>query len=119
MVKDFKKHAGQLREADQRKAVPQVDPERSLQPAPSNVVEVTPEPAQPKPEESQAAPTGPSVALVDTSQTKGPLSVGMYPSRKKQLRDLAYIEHRKHWEIIEDALEEYVVKRYGKDYKRN
>lgn len=118
MVKDFKKNAVQLREAEQRKAVPQVDPERSLEPAPANVAEVTPEPAQPKLEEPQAASTGPRIALVDKSQPAGPSSISMYPSRKEQLRDLAYIERRNPWEIIEDALEEYVVKRYGKNYAR-
>jgi len=29
-----------------------------------------------------------------------------------------YIEDRKPWQIIEDALEEYVIKHYGKEYKR-
>jgi hypothetical protein len=31
---------------------------------------------------------------------------------------MAYIESRKPWQIIEDALEEYVVKRYGKEHRR-
>ena len=31
---------------------------------------------------------------------------------------LAYVEDRNPWEIIEDALEEYVVRHYGKDYRR-
>ena len=43
----------------------------------------------------------------------------MYPSRHIQLvRDLAFIESRRPWTIIEDALEEYVTRRYGKQYKR-
>jgi hypothetical protein len=43
----------------------------------------------------------------------------MYPSRHQQVtRDIAYIEDRKPWEIIEDALEEYVVKHYGREHWR-
>jgi len=43
----------------------------------------------------------------------------MYPSRPWQIaRDLACIEDRKPWQIIEDALEEYVVRHYGKKHKR-
>ena len=34
----------------------------------------------------------------------------IYPSRHRQVaKDLVYIEDRKSWQIIEDALEEYVV----------
>ncbi|WP_258044161.1 hypothetical protein [Streptomyces sp. SM11] len=42
----------------------------------------------------------------------------MRPSRHKQLRDLAYIEDRKFWLILDDALELYVTKKYGKQYKK-
>lgn len=43
----------------------------------------------------------------------------MYPSRHRQVvKDLVYIEDRKPWQIIEDALDEYVVRHYGKEYKR-
>lgn len=43
----------------------------------------------------------------------------MYPSRHQQVaRDLAYIENRNPWKIIEDALEEYVVKHYGREHRR-
>ncbi|MER0445972.1 hypothetical protein ABR738_15625 [Streptomyces sp. Edi4] len=43
----------------------------------------------------------------------------MYPSRHTQVvRDLAFIEGRRPWAIIEDALEEYVTRHYGKQYKR-
>ncbi len=43
----------------------------------------------------------------------------MYPTRHTQIvRDIAYIEGRRPWKIIEDALEEYVVKHYGKQYRR-
>jgi hypothetical protein len=43
----------------------------------------------------------------------------MYPSRHRQVtKDLVYIEDRKPWQIIEDALEEYVVRHYGKEHKR-
>jgi hypothetical protein len=43
----------------------------------------------------------------------------MYPSRHRQVaKDLAYIEDRNPWQIIEDALEEFVVRHYGKENKR-
>jgi hypothetical protein len=43
----------------------------------------------------------------------------MYPSRHRQIvKDLAYIEDCKPWEIIEDALEESVVRHYGKEHRR-
>jgi hypothetical protein len=38
----------------------------------------------------------------------------MYPSRQEQLNDIAYLERRKPWEIIDQALEEYVKRHYGK-----
>jgi hypothetical protein len=37
----------------------------------------------------------------------------MYPSRHKQLRDLAYYEDRNPWEIVDQALGEYVKRHYG------
>jgi hypothetical protein len=43
----------------------------------------------------------------------------MCPSRHTQLvGDLAFIEGRRLWTIIEDALEGYVARRYGRQYKR-
>lgn len=50
---------------------------------------------------------------IETSEK--PSSVGhlMYPSRHRQLTDLEYIEQRKRWYIIEQALSEYVERHYG------
>ncbi|MFD0634111.1 hypothetical protein ACFQ9X_23710 [Catenulispora yoronensis] len=58
------------------------------------------------------------LATVDTNEAPVNRGFHMYPSRHKQLRDLAYVEERKPWQVIEDALEEYVTRRYGKQYKR-
>lgn len=56
---------------------------------------------------------------MDTSETPTNRGFAMYPSRHRQIaKDLSYIEDRKPWQIIDDALEEYVVKHYGKEYKR-
>ena len=59
------------------------------------------------------------INAVDTSEAPVNRGFHMYPSRHRQIvKDLAYIEDRKPWEIIEDALEEYVVRHYGKEHKR-
>jgi hypothetical protein len=124
MVNDFKKRAAQ-----QRAAIPQVDPESSSAPTPVSLqpIEsqpVSPEPAHQEPEKQantttpQALPEG-HITIVDTKEAPVNRGFFMYPSRHKQIaKDLAYREDRKPWQIIEDALEEYVVKRYGKEYKR-
>ncbi|GAA5204977.1 hypothetical protein [Streptomyces thinghirensis] len=41
----------------------------------------------------------------------------MRPSRYEQLRDLAYAEEREFRMILDDALELYVTKTYGKQYE--
>ena len=122
MSKNFKQQATQ-----QRAAVPQVDLE-SIKPM--TVPEPVAAPKAPAPvlntERSQpslpkeATPVQqPRLTIVDTSETPASHGFSMYPSRHRQVaRDLAYVEDRKPWEIIEDALEEYVVKHYGKDYRR-
>jgi hypothetical protein len=53
--------------------------------------------------------------LTPIDPSEKPTSVGhlMYPSRQEQLTDLEYIEHRKRWRIIEQALSEYVERHYG------
>lgn len=123
MANDFKKIAAQ-----QRTAVPQVDPEstKSLLSVAPLVIEPKPKPAEPvrtapqKQESStQSQAMKANITMVDTSESPFNHGFSMYPSRHRQIaKDLAYIEDRRPWEIIEDALEEYVVRRYGKEYKR-
>jgi hypothetical protein len=59
------------------------------------------------------------LTVVDTNELPTNRGFAMYPSRHTQLvRDLAFMEGRRPWTIIEDALEEYVTRRYVKQYKR-
>ena len=124
MPSNFKKQIAQ-----QRAPVPQVDPESNstLIPAPPQVIE--PQPAPPEPVNTEAEKQAPAsqeastpmqrINAVDTSEAPVNRGFHMYPSRHRQIvKDLAYIEDRKPWEIIEDALEEYVVKHYGKEHRR-
>lgn len=61
----------------------------------------------------------PHITQVDTSETPTNRGFSMYPSRHRQIaKDLAYLEDRNPWEIIDDALEDYVIKHYGKENKR-
>ncbi len=116
--------------AQQRAAVPQVDLE-SVKPVtvPEQVeaqkVEVPKapalptEPSQPSPPKDITPIPQPRLTIVDTKETPTNRGFSMYPSRHRQVaKDLAYVEDRNPWEIIEDALEEYVVRHYGKDYRR-
>ena len=121
MAKEFKQLA-----AATRAAIPQFDPEAS----PQRPTAPAKEPSIPAPEASTAAPPPtittlegevipPQLTRVDTSEMPANRGFHMYPSRHRQVtHDLAYIEDRKPWQIIEDALEEYVVHRYGKGNKR-
>jgi hypothetical protein len=125
MSNNFKKQVTQ-----QRAAIPQVDPEsvKPIVPEPIQSVEqmaATESPQQmPELPSTGAQPetkpsSSPHLTVVDT--TKSPVNRGffMYPSRHRQVvKDLVYIEDRKPWQIIEDALEEYVVRHYGKEHKR-
>ncbi|MFJ5234536.1 hypothetical protein ACIQBJ_32115 [Kitasatospora sp. NPDC088391] len=117
MSNEFKKQVGERKSFAPRQAIPQVDPE-APKTAPAEPVE-PPQPTTPA-APVEADSSGPVIrTIVDTNES--PLNRGfhMYPSRHKQVtHDLVYIEERKPWEIIEDALEEYVVKHYGKQYKR-
>jgi hypothetical protein len=116
MGSDFKKQA-----AGQRVAIPQVDPETAKAPTPEQVpmsVEVKQPKPEPKPERVQSSHV--RLTPVDTSQAPVNRGFFMYPTRHRQVvRDLVYIEDRKPWQIIEDALEEYVVKHYGKEFRRS
>ena len=127
MSNNFKRQATQ-----QRTAIPQVDPE-STKPVMTPVNTV-----QPKTKPSKAADERPKVEVVqaeqpaveaansqarltqvNTAETPTNRGFSMYPSRHRQVaKDLAYLEDRKPWEIIDDALEEYVVKHYGSEHKR-
>ena len=126
MSNKFKQQA-----ATQRAAVPQIDleasPPRASEPvaeapseAPSEVPQSEiPKPAPTPPEPTSTAESSINLTPVDTSER--PVSHGfqMYPSRQRQLaKDLAYIEDRNPWLIIDDALEEYVVKHYGREHRR-
>ena len=130
MATNFKKQVSQ-----QRAAVPQVDPEgiKTLIPAPLPPTEaagssqVVPERApieavEQSAQQTQAQPSASDthrITIVDTSEAPVNRGFFMYPSRHRQIaKDLAYIEDRKPWQIIESALEEYIVKHYGKEYKR-
>ena len=122
MSNNFKKQAVQ-----QRTAIPQIDPE-SEKPTLTPVNTVQTKPASPSVEEPQLSPikTEPEAAnlqarltQVNTTETPTNRGFSMYPSRHRQVaKDLAYLEDRKPWEIIDDALEEYVVKHYGKEHRR-
>lgn len=128
MATNFKKQASQ-----QRAAVPQVDPEgmKATIPTPppgSSMGGSYDDPEQVTPAqtmqavqqvESQLAPEKFRITIVNTSEAPVNRGFFMYPSRHRQVaKDLAYIEDRKPWQIIEDALEEYVASHYGKEYKR-
>lgn len=122
MSNKFKQQAAQ-----KRAAVPQVDLESAKVEVPAPVSAPSPkrERASTRVAEQRQEPIPGPVSLelpitqVDTSETPTNRGFSMYPSRHRQVaKDLAYIEDRNPWEIIEDALEEYVVKHYGEGYKR-
>lgn len=125
MTSNFKKLSQEARSIEPRAAIPQVDPE-APKPTPAEpVARVQPTPIAPRVEPVQQAPaTVPPEARpiyltpVDSTERGVSQAFNMLPSRHKQLKDMAYIESRKPWQIIEDALEEYSVKHYGKEHKR-
>ena len=124
MSTNFKKQLTQ-----QRAAIPQVDPE-SVEPIANKPVkpveqEAATESARPMPESpspsvpSATKPSSPHLTAVDTGEAPVNRGFFMYPSRHRQVvKDLVYLEDRKPWQIIEDALEEYVVRHYGKEHRR-
>jgi hypothetical protein len=109
--------------------IPQLDPLADIV-QPSTKKLETPQPVTPSAhpieqvQESVQAPeqpkqSAPYITVVDTSETPINRGFSMYPSRHRQLaKDLHYLEDRHPWEIIDDALEEYVIKHYGKEYRR-
>lgn len=105
-------------EQDELSTIPQSAP--SILMAPSKSLEhPQPDWVQPPTDMAPAPQTGYRITIVDTTETPVNRGFSMYPSRHRQVaKDLAYIEDRNPWEIIETALEEYVVKHYGKSYKR-
>lgn len=130
MSNKFKKQATERPTFVPRAAIPQVDPEAPKAQPPASV-----EPAHHKPDPqsveaehqantavpTESAPTERPIYLTPVSTDAQPTNRGfaMYPSRHTQVvRDLAFIEGRRPWAIIEDALEEYVTRHYGKQYKR-
>jgi hypothetical protein len=130
MARDFKKQLNERKVTAPRVAIPQVDPEAPKQQpaepvAPAQPV-VTEQPVEPEVQESTMAAAGLApmerpIYLTPVSTEEQPTNRGfaMYPSRHTQVvRDLAFIEGRRPWAIIEDALEEYVTRHYGKQFKR-
>lgn len=130
MGNNFKKQLSEQRSAAPRVAIPQLDPE-APKPTPAEPVAPAPlaapvQPVEPDVQpstavEAGAAPVERPVYLtpVDTKEQPTNRGFAMYPSRHTQVaQDLAYIEGRRPWAIIDDALEEYVVRHYGKQYKR-
>ena|SRR5216683_8305301 len=122
MSTSFKKQVTQ-----QRAAIPQVDPESVkplvVEPAQPVEQEAVPAPIPQAPEPLMSAPepkpSSPHLTAVDTTEAPANRGFFMYPSRHKQVvKDLVYLEDRKPWQIIEDALEEYVIKHYGKEHRR-
>jgi hypothetical protein len=130
MSSNFKKQAAQV-----RTAIPQIDPEATkplvIVPTKLPIQPKVVEPVKPavieQPQETIKTEKQPEalnqqsrITQVDTNETPTNRGFSMYPSRHRQIaKDLAYLEDRNPWQIIEDALEEYVVKHYGKEYKRS
>ena len=128
---NFKKLSQEPRDIEPRAAIPQIDPERpNLTPA-TPVALTQPTASQPpiepdrhdvtaavsKPASSSERPV--YITPVDTNESPTNRGFAMYPSRHTQVvRDLTFLEGRRPWLIIEDALEEYVVKHYGKEHRR-
>ena len=126
MSNRFKQLAAKEREMQPRVAITQIDPADTSKP-----VDMTPTPpasiSAPEresvraPERKRVKAAAPSetgerpifLTPVDTSETPFNRGFHMYPSRHRQLLDLAYIEARKPWEIVEQALAEYVKRHYG------
>ena len=96
------------------------DDTNSTEPAPPIEEAPTPRESVRAPERKSArATTAPApserpifLTPVDTSEMPFNRGFHMYPSRHRQLLDLAYIEGRKPWEIVEQALAEYVKRHY-------
>lgn len=127
MATNFKKQVSQ-----RRAAVPQVDPEGTKEVSstpvyPGNAISghsqsIPEQTLVEKVERAQSQPLTTDqyhITIVDTREAPVNRGFFMYPSRHRQIaKDLAYIEDRKPWQIIEDALDEYVAKHYGEEYKR-
>jgi hypothetical protein len=129
MSDKFRKLANERRDLEPRAAIPQLDPE-AVKPQSAEAVPQT-QPTADRPlmdvGNQVATPSGGEAALterpifltpVDTSERRASQGFLMYPSRHRQLKDIAYIEGRNPWEVLDDALEEYAVRHYGKGHKR-
>ncbi len=131
MAKDYRSLMKERRTQAGR-GVPQVDPDdvvlERLQAEDPPISEVAPptEVSEPSSEsvrtperENANAPVAPATVArltpltpVDTSEKPFNRGFHMYPSRHEQLLDLAYIEKRKPWEIVDQALSEYVKRHH-------
>lgn len=92
-------------------------------------VEVAPPPRESvrAPERKSAIPATTSAPVerqlylppVDTGEKPFNRGFHMYPSRHEQLGELAHYEKRNPWEVIEQALAEYVERHYGGRSSKN
>jgi hypothetical protein len=126
----FKQLAAKDREMQPRVAIPQIDPADTstpveLPPAPQASASAPEHESVRAPERKSVKPAAPVpterpiyLTPVDKSETLLNRGFHMYPSRHRQLLDMAYIEDRKPWEIVEQALAEYVKRHYGKAGER-
>ncbi|MCM2417671.1 hypothetical protein [Streptomyces sp. RKAG293] len=94
------------------------EPEQSEQPLAEAVDEPRPQeqtsPVKPR-KKSKVGSTEsrvPFITEVDEAEKLIARTSAMYPSRHTQLGDMAYLEGRKPWQIIDQALEEYVKRHY-------
>jgi hypothetical protein len=83
------------------------------------VVQAEPEMVDAQEQSTQSEPTtnktrSGSIADVDKTEQATSRSLAMLPSRHRQVKDMAYLEDRKPWQIIDDALELYVKKFHPK-----
>ena len=94
------------------------EPEHSEQPLAEAVEEPKPQeqttPVRPreKPNVDSTESRVPFITEVDKTEKLITRTSAMYPSRHTQLGDMAYWENRKPWQIIDQALEEYVKRHY-------
>lgn len=60
------------------------------------------------------------VYLTEVDKTENRIAVGhsMFPSRQRQLNDMAYEEGRKQWLILDQAIEEYVERHHPNREKK-
>ncbi|WP_427923842.1 hypothetical protein [Streptomyces sp. cg40] len=63
-------------------------------------------------EPSPSSKARPLISKFTEGENAAPFSASIYPSRRRQLKDMAFEEDRKPWMIVEDALAMYVKAKY-------